>query len=695
MPVPSPLRRLAKSLKLRLALASGVLVLLAVSFAAVMVIGVMVRDAARDALEVQREAAERVAHEVGERMAERRALLAAFAASLPATVASDPAGARRLLRERPLPERMLGAPFVARPDGTVVARTDGLSGASAEGAATARVPGAAGPREAVSIGGTVYFRRLLDTRAPVVSEPIRARAGGRASVMLAHPLLDDEGRVRSIVGARVALDGPGGLDGLLGRPNPHGRTVVIDGAWRVLAHGDRARLLGPAEEVPELKALLARHGAALRGDDPRGAVRVDGRLVAWAAVAGTDWVVFEVADLADRIESALQARDRALLLAALLAAASVAGMLALGAWTFRPIVRLRDRARRVLVSPSDVEGGWPTGDDEVGELGEAFRRILRERAGAERGTLEALSRLQAILQNTSIGIAFVRGGRFELVSPSLAQLTGHAAHELVGKPLAVLADETDDLPEMLAQVDRQLADSGRFDVELPLRRRDGGTLWLRVAGNAVDPADARRGVVWIAEDVGEARRLRQQLAWSAARDPLTELLNRREFEARLDALLDDPNRAPAAVLFIDLDRFKQVNDNGGHAAGDRMLVGLARLIESRVRQADAVARLGGDEFAVLLPGCDGPQATAIAGQIGDAVRGFSMQLDGRAHAVAASIGLVLVDARLTTRGEVMRAADEACYAAKRAGRDAVCVWDESTRGTVEAARVEAAVPPPA
>jgi diguanylate cyclase (GGDEF)-like protein len=146
---------------------------------------------------------------------------------------------------------------------------------------------------------------------------------------------------------------------------------------------------------------------------------------------------------------------------------------------------------------------------------------------------------------------------------------------------------------------------------------------------------------------------------------------------QLQAVLDNANaraaEQPCCALFIDLDRFKQVNDTGGHAAGDALLRDIARELASRLRKADTVARLGGDEFAVLLPQCPIPQAQAIADKLRIAIETYQLEWEGQAHGVGASIGLVAVNGTHASAAQVLRAADAACYEAKRQGRNRVAI----------------------
>ncbi len=154
------------------------------------------------------------------------------------------------------------------------------------------------------------------------------------------------------------------------------------------------------------------------------------------------------------------------------------------------------------------------------------------------------------------------------------------------------------------------------DQERELVRADSSRFWARLQGAPVRAGDASAGTIWIFTDVTESRRHRELLSWSASHDELTGLVNRREFELRLgEELGERADAEPAAALFIDLDRFKAVNDGSGHAAGDLLLKNIAAILLSRARANDTVARVGGDEFAVLLRGCDVHAAERIAASI--------------------------------------------------------------------------------
>jgi diguanylate cyclase (GGDEF)-like protein len=179
-------------------------------------------------------------------------------------------------------------------------------------------------------------------------------------------------------------------------------------------------------------------------------------------------------------------------------------------------------------------------------------------------------------------------------------------------------------------------------------------------------------------DITAAHALSEQLSHDASHDPLTGLKNRREFEARLQHALELAHATGAthAVCFMDLDRFKVVNDTCGHVAGDELLRQLGQLLQNKVRQADVVARLGGDEFAILLQNCGPSDALQVANVVLKAIAGFQFVWGQHSFNLAASIGLVVINSQFKRLAQVMSAADTACYAAKDGGRNRVVVYQE-------------------
>jgi diguanylate cyclase (GGDEF)-like protein/PAS domain S-box-containing protein len=190
------------------------------------------------------------------------------------------------------------------------------------------------------------------------------------------------------------------------------------------------------------------------------------------------------------------------------------------------------------------------------------------------------------------------------------------------------------------------------------------------------PGSSISGTVVVFHDVGEIRGLTRQMSYQATHDPLTGLINRREFERRLDEAMDDAHTEEAVhmLFYMDLDRFKAVNDSCGHLAGDNMLREVANLIKDQVRDSDFVGRLGGDEFGALLIGCPIDKARQIATDICNAIAGYRFVWKDKIFNIGISIGLVEISHVSGTLQDVMSAADSACYVAKQQGRGQVHVY---------------------
>ena len=190
------------------------------------------------------------------------------------------------------------------------------------------------------------------------------------------------------------------------------------------------------------------------------------------------------------------------------------------------------------------------------------------------------------------------------------------------------------------------------------------------------PGNSISGTVVVFHDVSEIRGLTRQMSYQATHDALTGLINRREFERRLQEAMDSAHAEEGVhiVFYMDLDRFKVVNDSCGHLAGDNMLREVAALIKDQVRDSDFVGRLGGDEFGTLLIGCPIDKARQIATDISNAVAGYRFVWQDKIFNIGISIGLVEITHASGALQDIMSAADSACYVAKQRGRGQVHVY---------------------
>ena len=321
---------------------------------------------------------------------------------------------------------------------------------------------------------------------------------------------------------------------------------------------------------------------------------------------------------------------------------------------------------------------------------------LRTREAAVQHTQQALQQANqvlhaqnALLRSTlqSIGDGVVTtdaGGIINWLNPAAATLTGWPLADAVGLPLArvcVTVDRATRQPVQRAlPAVVQAAGSPRQHGQSELLARDGRVIAVEESlAPILDQGGQVLGGVLVLHDVSERRRLSDRLQHLATHDALTGLLNRTEFEARLLRCIErlDEDGRQHALLFIDLDQFKLVNDTCGQRVGDELLRQVGRMLRDGVRARDTLARLGGDEFAVLLEHCSVEQATRIASDICKQMENLRFGQDSRYVRLGASIGLVPVDQRWTSLADVLQAGDACCHVAKVQGRNRVHVWVDS------------------
>lgn len=196
------------------------------------------------------------------------------------------------------------------------------------------------------------------------------------------------------------------------------------------------------------------------------------------------------------------------------------------------------------------------------------------------------------------------------------------------------------------------------------------------ASPILDQSGETHGGVLVFRDVTETRALAEQLSHQASHDALTGLINRREFEVRLNQAIANAHaeRSQYALLYLDLDQFKIINDMGGHIAGDELLKQLANTMRKMLRESDSLARLGGDEFGILLDGCPLSKAGDIAEALRETIDKFQFYWEGHIYDVGVSIGLAMITEESGTLTEIMSAVDTACYTAKDLGRNRVQIY---------------------
>ena len=275
-------------------------------------------------------------------------------------------------------------------------------------------------------------------------------------------------------------------------------------------------------------------------------------------------------------------------------------------------------------------------------------------------------------------------GAITWMNPVAERITGwrcDAARDRHVAEVFRIVDEESGLTAERLLASRHTHDAdGLIVARMVLRSRDGVDYAIEESAAPIRNAQGDvLGLVLVFRDVTEQRRLAREMSHRASHDALTGLLNRAEFESRLQRTLNSAHAdgSEHALLFIDLDQFKLVNDSCGHAVGDRLLLQVSELLQETVRTNDALARIGGDEFAVILERCSVEHARRVAQQICDRMNAFRFVHEDRRFRIGTSIGLAPVDRRWATLAGVMQAADTSCYAAKDAGRNRVHIWSDT------------------
>lgn len=271
--------------------------------------------------------------------------------------------------------------------------------------------------------------------------------------------------------------------------------------------------------------------------------------------------------------------------------------------------------------------------------------------------------------------------RVEYLNPVAEQYTGWTTAEARGRPLADIYRVTDErtgksFDPLKAQPAPPPGEEASA-VSVRLVDRNGRECPIRYSHAPIRSADGRAlGMIVVFHDISQIRAMAQQLLWQASHDALTGLVNRREFERRLSELIDTARSQERehALMFMDLDNFKAVNDTCGHTAGDELLRQLTSVMLARMRGSDTLARLGGDEFGALLESCPFDQALRIANAMRETVREFRFVWEAKTFSVGVSIGLVPITADSGNLNRVMSLADACCYEAKNKGRDRVQVY---------------------
>jgi len=649
-----------RSLKVRIALAGAMLILASVALTVIFVLREVGRSSEQIVLDSQEDDARRIAATVSQRLVGLQRALRSVAMQLTPATLGDSAKLTEFIQGQGVLSTLFAGVFIVSLDGKIVLVSDEN-----------------GARDPVrNVGDRDYFKDTVREHRPIIARVAASRVSGEPIVILTMPVFAANGSVAAVMGGSLRLSSRSLLADLTQEPTDRRSTVttvVVDAKGQILSHPAREWVLRDGASDPAIAAALEDWRQRGSPIEPAGyAVRAGDHEVGLAGVPDADWLVLRSGRADVLLGGVIEGETRARWLAFGVAAGGGLLTLLITFYLLRPLARLKQRALQLIAEDADVEAGWPNLGGELGELSQVLQHVMSERKASQAASQLLLAKMRAVMAKAPVGIAFTRNRRFELVSDEFNRLLGYEGSGLDGEAGRVIYASDEFYQGLGTRVAAAFGVGRVFAEEIEFVRRDGSRFWGQLLGAPVSRNDASAGTIWTLGDISEERRKRNALSWAATHDALTNIANRQEFENRLAEHLDDRRRREVAcVLYVDLDGFKAVNDAAGHAAGDQLLRDIAALLLGRIRSIDLAARLGGDEFAVLLQACALPTALNVAEQIRARVDAHSLVWQGKHFRVGVSIGVVQIDDGYDDVASVIAAADDACYAAKHAGRNRV------------------------
>lgn len=594
-----------------------------------------------------------VASQLDEKLESREVVLRRLARTLAPVLDQPTSRLSRLAADTVDMPESFNAVFMAWPDGTLA-----FSTAVPEGTK-------------MTVGERDYFRAISRGASFAVSDLLQGKHTASPGVILAVPLRDAHGNLRAVVGGVLNLSASNFLRELASsRVGVTGYYCLVSAGAnpRYALHPETDRVFGPARAIGE-SCGAERPASAWEKVMPTQPV------VSRYLLSSNGWEVVSVLPAREAYGPLLDIRLRTFGIGLI----SLVVTAALMWWVIRrllaPLEHLHRTVRQLAMRPAAVSDLPVQRDDEIGELAGSFAEVMhqlseREAAlkAAEDRAAASEKRIEAIANHVPDFVAFIDvNERFAFVNQAYAREFGLPAEQIIGLSLRELWGT----PEYVANT--PYLDQARAGKLISFAREtvNGTVLDVTYQPAWNDSQDTVTGLHMFARNVtGERQKLRTLEAQTLS-DHLTGLLNRKGFDRRLNETMAraDANGHRAALLLVDLDDFKAVNDTYGHPAGDRLLVSFAERLLACVRKDDAVARIGGDEFAIILDHVSNPSTVERIAQtvVQAALRPFP--INGQSLVSTASVGSAIHRPDTgSSVSELFMRADMALYEAKRHGR---------------------------
>src|SRR5690554_90431 len=546
---------------------------------------------------------------------------------------------------------------------------EGLMVSDAEGHIVADWPLLPG-RMGLEISDREYFQRLQQTPSPYVSRSFVGRASSSNLILMLVPRFTADNEFAGVVGGMLNLT-QGGLFRRL-----ESMQLGDDGYVQVLS--DTGEALFQPHRHPDI--TMDKHDPALtlaldgwEGELVSPGLSGESALMSYRQIRSAGWVVKVAVPQAQVQEPLAGFLTRLWWAGLIMAIVLLFAMYGLVKRLLFPLYRLQWQIAEVRSGKRQYLE-LSTRMQELSQVVSSFNQLEHERLAALAHLRDRQAFLDAVLGSTPVGM-FVADldGHVNYLNPALFELLGldatHSMHDWWKRV------HPDDKKGALDMWRHTLATGNDFIRQLRFLHADGVTLWVEVHASQVMGADQPLGFVGMIKDITERRQQEALQRWEAEHDPLTGLLNRRGFERRLEEALAEYAKTgtPAVLILFDLDHFKPINDEGGHALGDEMLRRIAQVVAWEVRRNDHVARQGGDEFAVLLPSCTLKQASEIAESLRRAVAEISVTHADKVYTITLSMGVTALEEKDRSIEEALARADQASYQAKANGRNTIVI----------------------
>lgn len=541
-------------------------------------------------------------------------------------------------------------------------------------------------KQKINFAERLHFRQAVSEHKFTAGDYVLGRLTHKHIINLTYPVLDNDGRVQSVIFAALDLSVLDRFVSDIVLP-PGAVLITADSNGTIIARRPNPEKWIGTRASQDLFNVMIKVGFGTSElTDADGLTR----LHAFAPVGTSDISNFKVSigipinDIvapANRLQMMELGTLTFIALLALLAAWFVGDVIIL-----RRVKALVRAADQIAAGNLHTRTGIKYGKEEISHLARAFDGMVAslQQHETERNQSKAIlfaekERAQVTLESIADAVITTdKLGNIEYMNPVAEELTGWAKAEAEGLPstrvFKILNGYTREPVPNPVEVVLAQQSGVELTKDTVLLSRDGTEYAVEDSAAPIyDREGEIIGVVLVFHDVTDSRELAIQLSHQATHDPLTGLFNRREFERRLGLAIETLALQPKqhALLYLDLDQFKIVNDTCGHSAGDELLRQITALLQPQVRDSDTLARLGGDEFGALLENCSPDSAERIAEKLRQTICDFHFVCQEKIFPIGVSIGLVNFNSNALSLPDLLSAADTACYIAKDGGRNRV------------------------